>query len=76
MKYDRSFKCPESLSDRNLQKILFFYLLECPVEGKSYRGKTFTDFGYHGSSAFSKLKKNLLDAATDSLRRNYYPSQN
>lgn len=73
MKYDRSYKSPKSLSNSNLQKIVQFYLIECPVEGKSFKGKTFQEYGYCGSLAFSKLKTKLLDAATKSLKSNYYP---
>lgn len=73
MKYDRSYKQPKSLSNSDLQKIIRFYLLECPVEGKSRRGKTFQEYGYIGSSSFSRLKARLLNSATTSLRNNYYP---
>ena len=73
MKYDQSYKQPQSLSNSNLQKIIQFYLLECPVEGKSRRGKTFQEYGYKGSASFSRLKNKLLESATKSLRRNYYP---
>lgn len=73
MKYDQSYEHPKNLSNRNLQKIIQFYLLECPVEGKSHRGKTFSEYGYIGAPSFSKLKKKLLDSATPSLRDNYFP---
>lgn len=73
MKYDRNFKQPKSLSNQNLQKIIRFYLLECPVEGKSRRGKTFQEYGFRGSSSFSRLKAALLNSATTSLRKHYYP---
>lgn len=73
MKYDQSYKYPTNLSNRNLQKIIQFYLLECPVEGKSHRGKTFREYGYIGASSFSKLKNKLIDSATPSLRQNYFP---
>lgn len=73
MRYDRSYNIPRSLSNSNLQKIIQFYLIECPVEGKSFKGKNFQEYGYCGSPAFSKLKKKLLDVATKSLKSNYYP---
>ena len=73
MKHDRSFKQPKSLSNTNLQKIIRFYLLECPVEGKSCRGKTFEEYGFRGPSSFSKLKVELLNSATTNLRQHYYP---
>ena len=73
MKYDMSYDSPKSLANKNLQKIMQFYLLECPVEGKSHRGKTFHEYGYKGAPSFSKLKSELLKSATTSLRQNYYP---
>ncbi len=74
MKYNREFNEPTSISNVNLQKIIQFYLLECPVEGVSQRGKSFKDLGYVGSKAFGALKKKLLKAATESLSENYKPS--
>lgn len=73
MKYDQSYKFPTNLSNKNLQRIILFYLIECPVEGKSQRGKTFREYGYIGSPSFSSLKKNLFSLATPSLRSNYHP---
>ena len=73
--YCTDFTEPSSISNKNLQKIIQFYLFECPVEGKSHRGKTFKQLGYSGSLSFSKLKKNLLQAATPSLKGNYIPSK-
>ena len=73
MKYDQSYKYPAKLSNKDLQSIILFYLLECPVEGKSQRGKTFKEYGYIGSPSFSRLKKRLFNSATLSLRNNYYP---
>lgn len=73
IKYDNKYILPKTLSDNKLQKIVQFYLFECPVEGKSFRGKTFEEYGYYGASSFSKLKKVLLNAGTASLKKNYYP---
>ena len=75
MKYKTSFVNPDKLTNKNLQTIIQFYLFECPVEGKSYRGKSFKEYGYNGSASFSKLKTALLDSATLSLRKNYKPSK-
>lgn len=72
-KYCQTFDTPDSLSDRNLQKILKFYLLNCPVPGRSVRGKTFCEYGFVGTSSFSKLKKALLKASNGNLRNNYNP---
>lgn len=74
-KYNTNFKEPKNISNNNLQKIIQFYLFECPVEGKSHRGKTFKEYGYIGSKAFGVLKSKLLNAATPSLSKNYMPSQ-
>lgn len=68
-KFDRSYP----ITSRNFQKILMFYLFECPVPEKSIRAKTFNDFGWNGSNKFANLKKKMLDSATSSLRKNYHP---
>lgn len=72
-KYHVKFDIPKSISDRNLQKIINFYLLNCPVEGISFRGKKFGDYGFSGSIPFSKLKKSMLAVASESLSKNYFP---
>lgn len=74
-KYDSKFEQPLKLNNRNLQKIINFYLLECPVENTSFRGKTFSDYGYQGPADYSRLKKKLLKNATNSLKSNYFPSK-
>lgn len=74
-KYYNGFDQPKNLSNENLRKIIQFYLLECPVEGRSQRGLTFNQYGYIGPSSFSKLKKALIASATSSLKNNYYPSK-
>ncbi|MBQ6019587.1 MAG: hypothetical protein IJL26_05330 [Clostridia bacterium] len=73
--YSKTFSDKIAISNINLQKILKFYLFECPVPGTSVRGGKFQDFGISGSAAFSKLKKNMLDKASSSLRENYKPSK-
>ena len=73
--YCTDFIEPSSISNKNLQRIFQFYLLECPVEGKSWRGKSFKQLGYIGVCSFSKLKKQLLQSATPSLEKNYMPSK-
>ncbi len=72
-KYYKKFDIDISLSDKNLQKILKFYLIECPVPNVSNRGQTFKDFGFGGSPAFSRLKARLLNNASPSLKANYLP---
>ena len=73
-KYDMTFKTSIKLSDKKLQKILQFYLIECPVEGVSFKGKSFKEYGYADRNSFGRLKKQLLDSATSSLAKNYFPS--
>jgi hypothetical protein len=71
--YKKDFSSSVPLTNRNLQKIINFYLFECPVPGKSVRGKKFEDYGIKKSSAFSTLKKKMLDNATPSLNSHYRP---
>lgn len=71
--YYQEFDVPSSLSNPNLLKIIDFYLFNCPVAGKSVRGKHFEDYGFKGSKSWGKLKAKLLSAATENLKKNYKP---
>ena len=71
--YNKTFTDKIYLSNSNLQRILKFFLFECPVPGTSVRGKKFVDYGIEGKPAFSKLKKEMLASATTSLKDNYKP---
>ncbi len=73
--YKKSFDNEISLSDKHVRAIVEFYLFECPVPEKSVRGKVFSDFGISGSPAFSKLKKDMLNSASESLKNNYRPTK-
>ena len=53
-------------NDRNVQKVLQFYLFESPVPGTSRAGKCFSELGWKGSY-FSTLKAQLLHLADDSF---------
>lgn len=72
-KYYKKFDTPKNISDKKLQQIINFYLLNCPVPGKSVRGKKFSDYGFSKSPPFSKLKAAMLASASASLSKNYYP---
>lgn len=75
-KYYQSFDIPQSIkSQKNLLRIVDFYLFNCPVPGKSCRGKKFDEYGFSGSKSFGTLKNQMLNAATPSLKKNYYPCQ-
>ncbi len=71
--YKKDFNNKFAISNPALQRILQFYLFECPVPGTSVRGKTFEEYGIKGSPAFSALKKKMLDASEGQLRENYKP---
>ena len=49
--------------DNNFNKILTFYLFECPVEKVSRRGQTFKQIGWKGSSRFQMLERLLKGAS-------------
>ena len=53
-KYKKSFDSDIKFGNNNFQKILKFYLFECPTPGKSRRGTTFEGFGWQGTKQFSK----------------------
>lgn len=77
MKYSdisKEIKHEIPITNKNFNKIVNFYLMECPVVGKSYRGKSFYEKGWRGTSQFAKLKKEMLDSAETELSKNYYPS--
>ena len=74
-KYYQEFDGPIKLEDKNFQKIIDFYLFNCPVEGKSVRGKKFKDYGFSKSAPFKALKKAMLSVASASLSKNYLPSR-
>ncbi len=71
--YKKDFKNKIPLNNKNTQQIMSFYLFECPVNGTSFRGKTFEDYGWHGSVQFGQLKKKMLEKASPSLQKSYYP---
>ena len=71
----KRFNKTVSLNNNNLRKIITFYLLECPVEGKNNNDiKVFKDYGFKGQSSFAKLKKDLVNSSIN-LKENYYPSK-
>ena len=73
VKYYKKFDKKFPIGNQKFQKILLFYLFECPTPNKSHRGKSFSDLGWNGTSQFSYLKKELLNSATESLKNNYHP---
>ncbi len=73
--YSKDIGLKYSLTNKNFQKIIDFYLFRCPVPGKSARGKTFEELGWKGPSQFAALKKELLSSATASLQGNYFPCE-
>lgn len=71
--YKKTFDNKISFNSRNFQKILEFYMFNCPVEGTSFRGVGFLEHGWKGPKQFSALKKELLKAASTSLSSHYHP---
>lgn len=72
-KYYKKFDKSYPITDKKFQKILNFFLFECPTPGTSQRAKDFSQLGWCGSLQFSNLKKRLIESASSSLRSNYYP---
>ena len=56
----------------NFQKIVEFYLFECPVEEVSSRATTFAEKGWKGHY-FTTLKARMLNVASKDLKKRYYP---
>jgi len=71
--YYKNFDRKYPITDKNFFIILAFYLFECPTPNTSVRAKNFSQLGWKGASQFSNLKKKLLESATKSLRKHYYP---
>ncbi len=74
-KYYKKFDKKYPITDKNFQKILSFFLFECPTPGTSQRAKNFSQLGWRGTKQFANLKKRLLDAATPSLKSHYHPCE-
>lgn len=73
-KYKKTFDNNISLNNKNFQEIIRFYLFECPVDKISHRGLKFSQYGWKGSPAFGKLKKEMLSVASSgNLKNNYHP---
>lgn len=73
--YYTEFDVPAKLSNRELLKILNFYVLHSPVPKVSCRGKTFEQYGFRGNKAFAALKRQMMESASPSLKENYKPSK-
>lgn len=71
--YYQDYDIPSSLTNKNLLKIIDFYLFNCPVPGTSVRGKKFEEYGFVGSKSFGVLKTAMLSSASQSLKENYIP---
>ena len=71
--YYKQFDKEIKLSNKNLQKILDFYLFSCPTPDISKRSRTFEQLGWKGSKQFAQLKSRLISAASNGLQSNYYP---
>ena len=69
--YSRDFSSGIPLVNKKLQKILQFYLFECPVAGVSVKGDKFNTYGIRTRKEFDKLKKKMFFHANSSLRNNY-----
>lgn len=71
--YYQEFDVPEKIGNKSLNEIITFFLFNCPVEGKSMRGKTFEEYGFKGSKSFAYLKKKLLGCSETGLEKRYKP---
>lgn len=71
--YIKTFDNKIPYSSNNFRRIVDFYLFCCPVDGTSFRSIPFSKYGWSGAIQFAQLKKRLLQAASNSLKDNYYP---
>ncbi len=62
------------LSKRNFQKIIDFYVINCPVKGVSKRGTTLKDFGFHGGNVHT-LTAAMKKSGTKSLKDAFHPCE-
>ena len=70
--YIKSFNDELKLTSKNLQRIIDFYLIKCPVNGTSKRGISFEQYGIK-KGKYQTLKAATLSKASESLRKNYFP---
>ena len=71
--YKKDFKNKIPFGNKATQQIMDFYLFQCPVNGTSFRGVTFEEYGWNGSVQFGQLKRKMLEESSPSLKKNYYP---
>ncbi|MDD7122525.1 MAG: hypothetical protein PUH81_07590 [Clostridiales bacterium] len=69
---DEKFNDTIPLNTKNFQKILLFYLFNCPAADTSIRADTFAQRGWK-KELYSTLKSDMLNAATPNLRKHYCP---
>ena len=73
MKLKNKFDTTIKLNDSKVQRIITFYLFECPVEGKNNNDiKVFKDYGFSGIKSFSNLKKDMMENSIN-LKEGYHP---
>ena len=66
------FESKNVYSNKNFQRILDFYLFNCPVENTSVRSKTFNEYGWE-TKHFSVLSKKLRNASDSKIRFHRVP---
>ena len=60
------------LNSRNFQKIITFFMFECPVPDVSFRGHTLKEFGWDNPNKLCLLVRLLKQSASKDFRDNYY----
>lgn len=61
------FDIPIPWADEVYRQLLQFYLFECPTPELSARGIPFADLGWETTEDRAKLKKSMLEAASENL---------
>lgn len=66
-KYKKTYENKIPSTNPAFQKIINFYLFECPAENRSARGKTLAEYGWKKRWPLETLKKKLIEASVGNL---------
>lgn len=75
-KYKNDYKSKIVFTNKAFQKILTFYMFECPVYDTSVRGKKLCDYGWNSSALLCTLVRSMKNIASKSFKDNYHACQN
>lgn len=70
--YKKTYDNTIPLSNAAFQKIIRFYLFECPAESRSFRGKSLAAYGWKNRWPLENLRKRMIEASVGNLDRLFF----